>query len=228
MISPKYLTRTQGVPYKDFGEEGIDFSEARGGLTYAWKWGSVGLVKDQPEWGAGYHGTNIQSGHAPSFAMIKLRLNPSRWFDFNYYHGFLSSDVVDSSRSYWTNDTYRIVYYQKYMAANMFTFYPFKNFNFSIGNSIIYTNESGGGPLAAYLIPFLFYKSVDITLSSYEKFGYASNNNHFFLTLVHVISDICICTSPYLPMIFLCVTFPIRISIIPLVIKWDFAYPIIF
>lgn len=31
----------------------------------------------------------------------------------------------NSSRSYWTNNTCRIVYYQKYMAANMFTFYPF-------------------------------------------------------------------------------------------------------
>ncbi|MBU3927163.1 MAG: hypothetical protein KKB74_05110, partial [Bacteroidetes bacterium] len=85
--------------------------------------------------------------------------------------------------SYWTNNTYRIVYYQKYMASNMFTFYPLKGFNLSIGNSIVYTNENGGGPITAYLIPFLFYKSVDITLSSYEKYGYASNNNQFFFNL---------------------------------------------
>jgi hypothetical protein len=183
MIDPEFLTRQQGVPYKNFGDEGIDYTEARGGLTYSWDWGSVGLIKDHIQWGEGYNGTNIQSGHAPSFAQITFKLNPVKWFDFNYYHGFLSSDVVDSANSYWINGKYRISYYNKYMASNMFTFFPFKGFNFSIGNSIIYTNESGGGPKAAFLIPFLFYKSVDITLSSYEKYGYASNNNHLFFSI---------------------------------------------
>ncbi len=183
MMSPDYLVQKRGVPVKNFGDEGVDYTEARGGITYSWKWGTIGFVKDHVEWGTGYNGTNIQSGHTPSFAQLKLNLKPASWFDFNYYHGWLSSDVVDSSRSYYTNNTYRIVYYQKYMASNMFTFYPFKGFNFSIGNSIVYTNENGGGPIAAYLIPFLFYKSVDITLSSYEKYGYASNNNQFFFNL---------------------------------------------
>ena len=183
LIKPEYFVHTQGVPVKNFGDEGVDYAEARGGLMYSWKWGNIGIVKDHVQWGTGYNGTNIQSGRTPSFAQIKLQLKPVRWFEFNYYHGWLTSDVVDSARSYWTNNTYRIVYYQKYMASNMFTFYPFKHLNFSIGNSIVYTNESGGGPIAAYLIPFLFYKAVDITLSSYEKYGYASNNNQFFLNI---------------------------------------------
>ena len=183
MIAPEYLIHQAGVPVKNFGADGVDYTEARGGLTIAWKWGNVGLVKDHIEWGLGYHGTNIQSAHAPSMAMIKLQLNPVRWFDFNYYHGWLNSEVVDSSRSYITTGTSRIVYYQKYMAANMFTFYPIRHLNLSFGNSIVYTNESGGGPIAAYLIPFLFYKSVDLTLSSNDKDGYSSNNNQFFLNI---------------------------------------------
>ena len=183
LIKPEYFVHTQGVPVKNFGDDGVDYSEARGGLMYSWMWGGIGLVKDHIQWGLGYNGTNIQSGRTPSFAQIKLELKPVRWFEFNYYHGWLVSEVVDSVRSYWTNNTYRIVYYQKYMAANMFTFFPIKHLNISFGNSIVYTNESGGGPIAAYMIPFLFYKAVDITLSGYEKYGYASNNNQFFFNI---------------------------------------------
>ncbi len=184
MNKPEFFVQTKGVPYKNGGNvEGVQYSEAMGGLIYTSKWVTLGLIKDHPQWGTGYNGTNIQSGHAPSFAQIVFNLHPVRWFELNYYHGWLTSDVVDSLRSYWSNNTFRVVYFQKYIASNMFTFYPFKNFNVSFGNSIVYTNENGGGPIAAFLIPFLFYKSVDITLSSYEKYGYASNNNQMFINI---------------------------------------------
>ena len=35
---------------------------------------------------------------------------------------------------------YREVYHKKFIAANMFTFTPFKNLNVSAGNSIVYDN----------------------------------------------------------------------------------------
>lgn len=178
MISPDYFVQTPGVPFKNYGEEGIDFSEARGGINFSWNWGSVGLVKDHVQWGMGYHGANIQSGHSPSFAMIKLKLKPVRWFEFNYYHGWLVSQVIDSNASYWTNGTYRAVFYPKYMAANMFTFYPFKNFNFSFGNSTVYSDL--GGPHAAYLVPFLFYKSVDHTLNATYAGGESGQNSQLY------------------------------------------------
>ena len=183
LIKPEYFNQLQGVPVKNFGEDGVDYTEARGGLMYSWKWGAVGIVKEHVQWGTGYNGTNIQSGRTPSFAQIKLELHPIRWFEFNYYHGWLVSEVIDSSRSYYTNNTFRAVFYQKYKAANMFTFYPIKHLNISFGNSIIYSDVGGGGPHLAYLIPFLFYKSVDITISGYEKDGYASNNNQFFINI---------------------------------------------
>lgn len=181
MMDPEYLVHTQGASYKNYGDKGIDFSEVNGGLTFSWKWGNIGLIKDNLEWGTAYNGTNIQSGHAPSFAMIKLQLNPARWFDFNYYHGWLVSQVVDSARSYWTNGTYRSVFYPKYIAANMFTFYPIKNFNVSFGNSIVYSDL--GGPHLAYLIPFLFYKSVDHTLNATYDEGQAGQNAQMYLSL---------------------------------------------
>lgn len=181
MVKPQYFVQTEGDPFKDGGEvKGVQYSDARGGLMYSWKWGAVGLVKDNVQWGLGYNGTNIQSGRAPSFAMIKLQLKPVKWFEFNYYHGWLVSAVVDSSRSYWTEGTYRAVFYPKYIAANMFTFYPIKFLNISVGNSIVYSDI---GVHAAYLIPFLFYKSVDHTLNNMNSGGETGQNAQMYFAI---------------------------------------------
>ena len=176
---PSYFTLEKGGNYKinEGGRAGGDYSEMRGGITYAWNWGEVGVVKDNVQWGEGYHGTNIFSGRTPSFAMIKLHMNPAKWFDFNYYHGWLVSEVIDSSRSYiTTNGDYRAVYQNKYIAANMFTFYPWKGFNLSVGNSIIYSDMD---VQLAYLIPVFFYKSVDHTINH----GIDNQNSQMFFSL---------------------------------------------
>ncbi|NOQ25981.1 MAG: hypothetical protein GQ564_11515 [Bacteroidales bacterium] len=162
---PQYFTPLEGGNYKINVQDrkGGDYSEMRGGINYSWKWGTIGLVKDHLQWGTNYNGANIFGGQQPSFGMIKLQLNPVKWLDFNYYHGWLVSEVIDSSRSYTTsNGDWRAVFRDKYIAANMYTFKPFKNFHFSIGNSIVYSDVS---PQLVYLIPFLFYKSVDHTIN---------------------------------------------------------------
>jgi hypothetical protein len=178
LTDPSYFNQRLGSPRKGSVKGGVDYSETRGGLAYSWKWGSVGIIKDQVVWGNNYNGANIFSGRVPSFAHIMLKLKPVKWFEFNYFHGWLVSDVVDSSRSYWDGDTYREVMYNKFLAANMFTFTPFKNFNFSFGNSIVYSDMSVH---AAYLVPFLFYKSVDHTLNSTNN--YAGQNAQLFFDI---------------------------------------------
>lgn len=175
LISPGYFNQRQGVPVKGNPNGGVDYSESRGGVMYSWKWGAIGLIKDHEVWGTNYHGSNIFSGRTPSFAHIKLQLKPARWFEFNYMHGWLVSDVVDSSQSYWDGDTYREVFHKKFIAANMFTIYPIRHLNISLGNSIIYSDI---GVQAAYLIPFLFYKSVDHTLNSTSN--YRGQNSQLF------------------------------------------------
>lgn len=162
---PQYFTPLEGGNYKInvMGRKGGDYSEMRGGINYSWNWGSIGVAKDHLQWGTNYNGANIFTGQQPSFGMIKLQLSPVPWLDFNYYHGWLVSEVIDSSRSYTTsNGDWRAVYRDKYIAANMYTFKPFKNFHFSVGNSIVYSDVN---PQLVYLIPFLFYKSVDHTIN---------------------------------------------------------------
>jgi hypothetical protein len=58
----------------------------------------------------------------------------------------------------------------------MFTFIPFKNLHVSAGNSIVYDYET---PNPAYLIPLLFYKSVDHSLSD----GIDNMNSQLFFDI---------------------------------------------
>ncbi|MEM9023015.1 MAG: hypothetical protein AAGB22_04700, partial [Bacteroidota bacterium] len=70
-----YRNNRRGAVYKNSN----DYSEMRGGISYAWKWGSVAVVKDNFSWGNNYNGANIFSGRTPSFAQIKLRVKPVKW-----------------------------------------------------------------------------------------------------------------------------------------------------
>jgi len=159
---PDFFTLREGGAYKYTEGGGGDYSEMRGGITYSWKWGSFGLVKDHLTWGNNYHGATILTDRAPSFAQIKLRMKPAKWFELNYFHGWLVSMEIDSARSYYSPDPDREVYRPKYIAANMLTFTPWKRLNVSIGNSIVYSDM---GVHPAYLIPVMFYKSIDHTLN---------------------------------------------------------------
>ncbi|NOY36687.1 MAG: hypothetical protein GXO83_03840 [Chlorobi bacterium] len=159
-----YITQRMGGNYK--GDN--DYSEMRGGITYDWKWGTLGLVKDHFIWGNNVHGANIFSGRTPSFAHLDLFLNPVPWFEFHFTEGWLVSEVVDSSRSYWVSGSYgvdyREVYFPKHLSANLFTFKPWQHTSFSFGNSIVFA-DVGLNP--GYLIPFFFFKSVDHTLNAH-------------------------------------------------------------
>ena len=164
MAYPTYFTQEPGGNYKinEGGRKGGDYSEMRGGIIYSWNWGSFGLLKDHFEWGNNYHGSNIFSGRSPSFAQVSLHLNPVKWLDFHYVHGWLVSEVIDSARSYTIPSGTRPAYRDKYIAANIFTLTPFKRLNISFGNSIIYSDLK---VQPAYLIPFMFYKSIDHTIN---------------------------------------------------------------
>ncbi|HKR04227.1 MAG TPA: hypothetical protein VJY62_06275 [Bacteroidia bacterium] len=159
---PSFLTQRPAAVYKGPAIVGGDYSEARGGIVYSWKWGHLGLIKDHFTWGNNYNGANIFSGKTPSFAHIKLNMKPVSWLDFNYVHGFLVSDVLDTGRHYAAGGAERQVLVPKFLAANMFTITPLKKLNFSFGNSIVYSDEFQ----LAYLIPVYFFKSVDHTTTN--------------------------------------------------------------
>lgn len=172
-----YLNHFQGGGYKPV-EKGGEFSEMRGGITVGWDWGSIGLVKDHLEWGSGYNGTNILYSRAPSFMMLKLMIKPAKWFELNFIHGWLVSQVIDSSRTYTYAGTQRDIFHPKYIAANFFTFTPIKRLNLSFGNSIIYSDMDVH---PAYLTPLFFYKSVDHHLNGMSN--YTGQNSQMFFDI---------------------------------------------
>ena len=171
---PEYLTKREGGHVKGT----TDWSEMQAGITWAWKWGNIGFAKERLQWGNNYNGANIFGGNNPTFLAIKINLKPARWFEFNYFHGWLNSMVVDSSRSYWVTNSYgtdyREVYHKKYVAANMFTFTPVRNLKISAGNSIVYTDKHFN---PVYMMPLFFYKSVDHSYTS----GVENMNSQTFI-----------------------------------------------
>lgn len=173
---PEYLTKREGGHVKG----STDWSEMQGGITWSWKWGYAGFVKDRQQWGNNYNGANIFGGNNPTFVQLRLNLRPVKWFEFNYFHGWLNSMVVDSSRSYWVNNSYgpdyREIYHKKFIAANMFTITPVKNLKISAGNSIVYTDKHFN---PVYLMPLFFYKSVDHTYTS----GVDNMNSQTFIDI---------------------------------------------
>lgn len=173
-----YLTKAQGGALKwDNDLRNADYSEMRGGISYSWKWGNVGLAKHHVVWGDNYNGSNILSGRTPSFPMITFNIKPAKWFELNYIHGFLTSNVVDSADYYIGEDNeVRYRYRNKYIAANMITITPVRNLNVSLGNSIVYAERS---VKAGYLIPFMFYKSIDHS----STMGSENQNAQMFLNI---------------------------------------------
>lgn len=172
-----YLNHYQGGGYKRKADGG-EFSEMRGGATWSWGWGTVGVVKDHVEWGSGYNGTNILYSRAPSFTMLKLNLKPARWFELNFIHGWLVSQVIDSSRTYTYAGAPRNIFHPKYIAANFFTFTPVRMLNLSFGNSIIYSDLDVH---PAYLTPVFFFKSIDHHLNGMSN--YTGQNSQMFMDI---------------------------------------------
>lgn len=156
-----------------------DYWEVRAGISYAWKWGHVGLIMGQFEWGENNAGANIHAGRTPAFPRLELDLNPAPWFRMTYIHGSLISEVVDSSLSFTTSTAYgtdyREVYHSKFLAANIFSFTPTSGLQLSIGNSVIYDYRY---PSVAFLLPVAFYKAIDHTMSS----GINNMNSQLFFS----------------------------------------------
>ncbi len=150
------------------GSNAIGFYELRGGITYDWKWGQIGIVKDHLQLGSAPETSVILTDRAPSFPRIHLQLKPIRWAELTYTLGWLNSSLVDSSRSYITgNGAYRQVFHRKFIAANMITIRPWKVLSISVGSSVIIADNNLN---VGHFIPIMFYTALD------QSFNGQNNN----------------------------------------------------
>ena len=176
--SPYGPIKEQGYIVSHNYSDGFEFSETNGAITYQNNWMTLSAVKQHFIAGSGDESQLILSSKAPSFAAIYLKLNPVSWFRFYYMHGWLLSGLADSSRSYFINDfndSYRQVESDKFYVMHALQLLPWDNLSFTLGESIIYSDRN---VYFGYLIPFLFFRSLD-HMFTYGK-GDSGNNGSFF------------------------------------------------
>jgi hypothetical protein len=193
----KSFTPETGIVRSLSENNSFQYSEVRTSISYSWKWGSIIAAKDFINWGYGKSGLIVMSDKAPSFPFIRLDLHPADWLSFNYFHAWLSSDIVDSNevyKSYRIGSNYdRILYREKYLASHTVTIYPFTGISFSLGESVVYSDRIE----FAYLFPLMFFRAADHYLSKNNNsagsnsqffFGVSSRNNirntHIYATLL--------------------------------------------
>ncbi|MGH1363089.1 MAG: capsule assembly Wzi family protein [Calditrichia bacterium] len=173
----KAFSRETGVILDAQDEnESIEYSETNNYIATGWDWGSFAIGKDVMTWGYAQDGNVVLSTKAPSFPFLRLDLQPAEWISFNYFHGWLESVQVDSSRSYLLEDgRLRKVFRDKYIASHTLTLRPFRGFRFAIGESMVYSDRLE----LAYLMPLNFYRLTDHLVSNRDNS--AGDNAQFFV-----------------------------------------------
>jgi hypothetical protein len=172
----KNFTPETGI-LPDIADNGkdISYSEFRGSISTDWGWGNVVIAKDFIEYGYAKMGNLALSNKAPSFPYISLKIKPVDWFDFTYFHAWLSSTIIDSVE---LNAYHRDIYRPKYFAWHALTLTPLDGLDISIGESVVYADELE----FLYLLPVsIFYLADEFISNKTGKPGDA--NQQFFLTL---------------------------------------------
>jgi len=147
-------------------------------VTAQWKWGHASMGKTPVVLGYGEGGKVIMSEKAPSYPNFRLELAPVKWLSLSYVHGWLNSDVVDSTTIRLTSvkgmNDYE--FRPKYLAMHALTFRPIKGLYITAGESVIYSN-SHFNPV--FFVPLITYVGIDHYLGG-NKNNTTSNSQLFF------------------------------------------------
>ena len=132
-----------GINITKADHNSIQYSIVNAELNYGWSIGNISIGKYYLNLGSGKAGQIILSDKAPSFPMVRLDLKPVKWLSFIYFHGFLKSNIPDSStyRSTSVEGRESISDISKYIASHMFSFYIAENLSLSIGESVVYSGS---------------------------------------------------------------------------------------
>ncbi len=142
------------------GTGGFDFDDAEGQLGFHSGAVQLFIEKIRNVWGYSEDGQIIYSRKAPSYPQLRLVVSLGDHLKFTYIQSILFSDLIDSTQSYGDTayyDTYRRVYRSKYMAAHILEYSPSDEWNFSLGESIIFSDSYD----PVFLIPVLPFKLVE-------------------------------------------------------------------
>lgn len=137
----------------------MDYSFLNAGITYNWDWGYLSLQKTNSLIGSGYESRIILSDKAPSFTKVEIDLKMTDWLRLHYFHGFLHSDIIDSSTYRTTSVKNRPSFdrRKKYFAFHILSITPNNNWTINLGESVIYSDYLE--PI--YFIPCMFFRLAD-------------------------------------------------------------------
>lgn len=164
----------------------LNYSSLNFNIGYKWSNGAISAGQENLTWGYGIGGNTVLSDKVPSFPFIKFDFSPWSWLHFNYFHGWLHSNIIDSAASYNTGtglyNSDREVYRSKFIAHHSIKVTPVKGLDLAVGESIVYSDKLN----FAYLIPINFFKIYDHYNSRYniragdnsQFFGLISSRNH--------------------------------------------------
>ncbi len=169
----KQLSTETGAVFSEKKDNSAGYSETTGSLLYGNSWITTGLTKEFITLGSGYRSQLILSTKAPSFPSLYMKIHPAKWISFYFMHGWLLSGVTDSLETYKTElvNQPRTIEREKYYVMHALQIMPTANLSMTFGETIIYSDKS---PYLGYFIPFLFYRSVDHSIS----FGGAESGNN--------------------------------------------------
>lgn len=145
--------------------DGIDYDRMNANLNFSWDYVTLSISKDFNYYGSGEDGKLILSDKAPSFPNLKLEVYPTDWLKFSYIHGYLHSQVLDSSSIRYSPYRNHISNVEKYFVIHMLSITPFQYLNLSIGESVIYSDKFE--PI--YLIPIVFFRFADHYLTDPDE-----------------------------------------------------------
>jgi hypothetical protein len=155
----KELTPEKGVSITAIKRKSFEYDFVNASIGYYWNSGAVTLGKDYFKIGSGINGSIILNDKAPSFPFIRLDYKPADWLRFFYFHGFLISDVPDSSAFRYNLVPGRnsISDVPKFIALHSLSFFPSNNISLTLGESIVYSDRIQ----PVYLIPVMFFRVAD-------------------------------------------------------------------
>jgi hypothetical protein len=163
----KELTPERRPSVTKISENSFEYDVVNASIGYYWKDGSISLGKEYFQIGSGMNGNIILGDQAPSFPFIRLDYKPVDWLRFFYFHGFLISNVPDSSTYRYSEVPGRnsISEVPKFIAFHTLSFYPISSLSFTIGESIVYSETLQ--PI--YLIPVMFFRVADHYLATHKS-----------------------------------------------------------
>jgi hypothetical protein len=153
-----------GINLSKADNNSIQYDIVNAEVNYSWSIGNLSIGKYYLNLGNGKAGQIIMSDKAPSFPLVRLDIKPVKWLSFIYFHGWLKSNIPDSSTYRTTSVEGResISDISKYIASHMLSFYIAEDISLSIGESVVYS----GAVEPIYLIPVMFFRLADHYLSS--------------------------------------------------------------